>query len=52
MSRPVAKQLIELLARMSHHLDFSVGCYCEREDRCHRSVLKRLLEEQGASLSG
>jgi uncharacterized protein YeaO (DUF488 family) len=52
MSRPVPKQLIELLARMSHHLDFSVGCYCEREDRCHRSVLKRLLEEQGASLSG
>jgi uncharacterized protein YeaO (DUF488 family) len=48
MSRPVARQLIELLARMSHHANFSVGCYCEREERCHRSVLKTLLEEQGA----
>ena len=52
MSRPAPKQLIELLARMSHHLDFSVGCYCERENRCHRSVLKQLLEERGAKLSG
>jgi uncharacterized protein YeaO (DUF488 family) len=50
MSRPVPKQLIELLARMSHHVNFSVGCYCEREDRCHRSVLKKLLEERGARL--
>ena len=52
MSSPAPKQLIELLARMSHHLDFSVGCYCEREDRCHRSVLRQLLEERGAKLSG
>ena len=51
MSRPVPKHLIELLARMSHHLNFSVGCYCEREDRCHRSVLKQLLEDRGARLS-
>jgi uncharacterized protein YeaO (DUF488 family) len=48
MSQPAQKQLIELLAKMSHHAEFSVGCYCEREDRCHRSVLKKLLEEQGA----
>jgi uncharacterized protein YeaO (DUF488 family) len=50
MSRPDAKQLIELLARMSHHASFSVGCYCENEERCHRSVLKTLLEEQGATI--
>lgn len=48
MSRPEPKQLIELLARLSHQLDFAVGCYCEDEQRCHRSVLKALLGEQGA----
>jgi uncharacterized protein YeaO (DUF488 family) len=50
MSRPEASQLIALLARMSHHVNFSVGCYCEDERRCHRSVLKALLEEQGAKI--
>jgi uncharacterized protein YeaO (DUF488 family) len=50
MSKPEPKQLIALLAMMSHHADFSVGCYCEREDRCHRSVLKALLEEQGGKI--
>ena len=50
MSRPEAKQMIELLARMSHHANFSVGCYCENEQRCHRSVLKKLLEEQAAKI--
>jgi uncharacterized protein YeaO (DUF488 family) len=52
MSAPVPKQLIDLLARMSHHTNFSVGCYCEREDRCHRSVLRDLLAERGAKISG
>ena len=42
--------MIELLACLSHHANFSVGCYCEREDRCHRSVLRELLREQGARL--
>jgi uncharacterized protein YeaO (DUF488 family) len=42
--------VIGLLARLSHHADFSVGCYCEREDRCHRSILRALLAEQGAKL--
>jgi uncharacterized protein YeaO (DUF488 family) len=51
MSAPAPKQLIALLAALSHHADFSVGCYCEREDRCHRSVLKVLLEEQGAKIA-
>lgn len=45
MSRPVPKQLIALLGRMSRHVDFSIGCYCEREDRCHRSVLRKLLSD-------
>jgi uncharacterized protein YeaO (DUF488 family) len=48
MNRAEARQLIDLLARMSHHGNFSVGCYCEREDRCHRSVLRALLADAGA----
>ena len=50
MSQPAPQQLIELLARMSHQADFSVGCYCEDERRCHRSVLRKLLEEEGAEI--
>jgi uncharacterized protein YeaO (DUF488 family) len=50
MSQPAARQMIELLARLSHGAEFSVGCYCEREDRCHRSILKKLLEEEGAEI--
>ena len=50
MSRPVPRHLIELLAAMSHQANFSIGCYCEREDRCHRSVLTDLLREQGARI--
>ena len=52
MSRPAPRQLIALLAAMSRHINFSVGCYCEREDRCHRSLLKALLAEAGATFSG
>jgi uncharacterized protein YeaO (DUF488 family) len=52
MSRPEPKQLIELLARMSHHANFSVGCYCENEQRCHRSILRTLLQEEGARIGG
>lgn len=50
MSEPAARHALELLAALSHTTDFSVGCYCEREDRCHRSVLRELLLEHGASL--
>jgi uncharacterized protein YeaO (DUF488 family) len=50
MARPVPKHMIELLARLSHHMNFSLGCYCEHEERCHRSVLKRLLKERGAKI--
>ena len=48
MSVPDAAHAIALLAALSHSTDFSVGCYCEHEDRCHRSVLQVLLAEQGA----
>jgi uncharacterized protein YeaO (DUF488 family) len=50
MAAPAPKQLIALLAQMSHQADFSVGCYCEDEKRCHRSVLKQLLSEAGAKI--
>jgi uncharacterized protein YeaO (DUF488 family) len=50
MKRPEARRLLDLLAALSHTTDFSVGCYCEDETRCHRSVLRQLLEERGASL--
>ena len=50
MSRPDAKHDLELLASLSHVTDFSVGCYCEDESRCHRSLLRQLLIENGAKL--
>jgi uncharacterized protein YeaO (DUF488 family) len=52
MRAPSAQRLIELLARLSHHANFSVGCYCEREERCHRSILRQLLVERGAAIAG
>ena len=48
MARPEAKQAIALLAALSHRVDFSVGCYCEDETRCHRSLLRALLHDHGA----
>jgi len=51
MKAPAAQRLLELLARLSQHADFSVGCYCEREERCHRSVLRELLAEHGARVA-
>jgi uncharacterized protein YeaO (DUF488 family) len=51
MRAAAPRQMIELLARLSHHVDFSVGCYCEDEARCHRSVLRELLAQQGARLA-
>lgn len=44
-------RLLTLLAAMSHTANFSVGCYCEDESRCHRSILKQLLREHGAALA-
>ena len=51
MKRPEARRLIELLAALSNGANFSVGCYCENEARCHRSLLRELLVEAGANLS-
>jgi uncharacterized protein YeaO (DUF488 family) len=50
MAAPEARHDLELLAALSHAANFSVGCYCEHEDRCHRSVLKQLLIENGAEV--
>jgi uncharacterized protein YeaO (DUF488 family) len=50
MATPDSAHAIELLAALSHHSDFSVGCYCEHEAHCHRSVLRELLAEKGARL--
>jgi uncharacterized protein YeaO (DUF488 family) len=48
MAQPEHAHAIELLATLSHHTNFSVGCYCENEAHCHRSVLRELLREKGA----
>jgi len=50
MQTPAARRLIELLAALSPQTNFSVGCYCEDESRCHRSVLKKLLIDEGAQV--
>jgi len=50
MSQPDKVRLLKLLAALSHDANLSVGCYCEDESRCHRSVLRELLQENGARL--
>jgi uncharacterized protein YeaO (DUF488 family) len=52
MTRPENARVLDALAALSHHTNFSVGCYCEDEQRCHRSLLRRLLEEHGAKIAG
>lgn len=52
MAAPAAKHDLALLAVLSQATNFSVGCYCEREDRCHRSILRQLLIENGAEVVG
>jgi uncharacterized protein YeaO (DUF488 family) len=51
MKRPETERLLALLAALSLQANFSVGCYCEDPMRCHRSVLRALLEEHGASMA-
>jgi uncharacterized protein YeaO (DUF488 family) len=51
MSTPDAKRTLDLLAVLSRTTDFSVGCYCEDENHCHRSILRELLREHGATLT-
>lgn len=50
MASPQSSHAIELLAALSHEVNFSVGCYCENEAHCHRSVLRELLADKGAKL--
>lgn len=50
MSMPDARHALALLAALSHQTNFSIGCYCEDESRCHRSVLRKLLKEHGAEV--
>lgn len=51
MAGPDATRTLDLLAVLSQHANFSVGCYCEDESRCHRSILRAILVEKGASFS-
>jgi uncharacterized protein YeaO (DUF488 family) len=51
MDAPDRRHLLDMLARMSHQSDFSVGCYCENPERCHRSILRALLAERGADIA-
>jgi uncharacterized protein YeaO (DUF488 family) len=51
MNEPDASHLLDLLAALSHRVNFSLGCYCEDESHCHRTVLRALLTERGAALA-
>jgi uncharacterized protein YeaO (DUF488 family) len=50
MKQPSVQRLLQVLAALSRDSNFSVGCYCDDESRCHRSLLRKLLEEAGAHL--
>jgi uncharacterized protein YeaO (DUF488 family) len=52
MQAPQAQRLLTILAALSKTADFSVGCYCEDETRCHRSLLRELLAEAGGRMQG
>jgi len=51
MHKPAAQHLIQVLAALSKQTNFSIGCYCEDESHCHRSILKQLLKDAGASIA-
>ena len=51
MAAPDAARSLDVLAALSHHSNFAVGCYCESEAHCHRSVLRALLVERGAKVA-
>ncbi len=50
MRKPDASHTLDVLAALSRQTGFSLGCYCENEERCHRSILKKLLAERGAEI--
>ncbi|HLN01201.1 MAG TPA: DUF488 family protein [Bryobacteraceae bacterium] len=51
MKKPDTARVLDVLAALSHQTNFSLGCYCENEERCHRSILRKLLAERGAEFS-
>jgi len=51
MNEPDASRVLDLLAALSHQTAFSLGCYCEDENHCHRSVLRELLAQRGAAIA-
>jgi uncharacterized protein YeaO (DUF488 family) len=51
LKRPEQSHLLDTLAALSHQTNFSLGCYCPDEQHCHRSILRRVLEERGADMS-
>jgi uncharacterized protein YeaO (DUF488 family) len=51
MNKPGVARVLDLLAALSRQTSFAIGCYCENEERCHRSILKKLLGERGAEFS-
>lgn len=51
MAQAEAARTLDLLAALSQHANFSIGCYCEQEARCHRSLLRALLAERGALIA-
>jgi uncharacterized protein YeaO (DUF488 family) len=51
MKQPDASHLLDTLAALSHQTSFSMGCYCENEQRCHRSLLRELLKQRGAEIT-
>ena len=52
MNAPDRSRELDVLAALSHQTNLAVGCYCEDETRCHRSVLRELLKERGAEITG
>jgi uncharacterized protein YeaO (DUF488 family) len=51
MNKPDTSRVLDTLAALSHQTNFALGCYCEDESRCHRSILRKLLVERGAELA-
>lgn len=50
MKQPEARRDLDLLAALSHQTNFAIGCYCENESHCHRSILRELLEQRRADI--
>jgi len=50
MKLPEARRDLDLFTALSHQTNFAIGCYCKDESRCHRSILRELLEQRGANV--